>query len=286
MSSNKKSRIEAETDSFVALRRHLKSDFLSGKVTRNEFILLFWLFMTSNIYGIATANLDSLRADMFPGVKPDYVGKILRELLRKKYIYYPPHQGQQGSFEVHLDNWLIENRQWRRITHMFETGVKQQETPTESKGQEEVSPKSDDVKRKYFVEKAQLASGFNTARKMPKVRSGYKDNEKEKNKDTIDSKNNFAYKATVPVEGFNPTNSDEARCLEVARALGESHMDYVLSVFKKHGLGLVERAYGLYKEQAAISPIQNPPAYFNKIVQQLIAEQSVNLPVPNDSAPI
>lgn len=73
-----------------------------------------------------------------------------------------------------------------------------------------------------------------------------------------------------PVESFVPSNYEESRCKEIATELQEPHMNYLLSVLKRRGFSVVERAWGYYKEAKETGqPINNPPAYFNWIIANL-----------------
>ena len=51
-------------------------------------------------------------------------------------------------------------------------------------------------------------------------------------------------------------------------------MKFLLSVFNKHGLSLIEQAYERYNDLKSKETIDNPAAYLNKLIQELIAENS------------
>lgn len=75
----------------------------------------------------------------------------------------------------------------------------------------------------------------------------------------------------VPVSSFVPTTYGESLCKEIATELQELYMNYLLSILKRYGHNLIERAWGLYQEtQSMGQTIRNPPAYFNGIITNLI----------------
>ena len=77
----------------------------------------------------------------------------------------------------------------------------------------------------------------------------------------------------IPISSFVPTTYGESLCKKIATELQEPHMNYLLSILKRYGHSLIERAWGLYREtQSMGQSIRNPPAYFNGIITNLIKD--------------
>ncbi len=94
--------------SFVILDRKLKSDILSKKISKPELALLVWIRLNANPYGVATINLQSLKEDWFENsTNINSVNKLMLNLKRKEYLFYPHRSGKSGSFEVRLPGFIL-----------------------------------------------------------------------------------------------------------------------------------------------------------------------------------
>ncbi len=255
---------------YITNPRFLASDFKSGKITRNELLLLLWLRLNTNPFGILTVNLSAIQEDIFYDTKNNnYANKLMLSLLSKRYLYYENRQGRRGSFEVHFGDWLLPNKTIRNIDHCFNQGEVRSESGEMVKDSVEVSHKLKAVSQKSNdnnIPTNNIVSGSQLNRE---VRSHYNDNDKDKEKDDI-----VAFKG-IMVDDFRPESYQELRCQEIAKELGEEHINFLLSIKKKYGFGIIEKAWGLYREDRDKGKkIVNPPAYFQGIIKQTLIDNN------------
>jgi hypothetical protein len=117
--------------------------------------------------------------------------------------------------------------------------------------------------------KKQLVKQFSPDSSITQVRSSYNDTDTQKDKENNDSLGKYSFKRKS-VEDFIPMNSEEARCQEMASGLKEAQMNWILSALKAYGMGILETAWGRYREDMANGKIiGNPGAYFQGIVKKL-----------------
>lgn len=67
----------------------------------------------------------------------------------------------------------------------------------------------------------------------------------------------------IAVNTFTPLTYEEELCFEIAKALGEENMNFVLSAYKKCGINAVKRAFDITEEA---NNVQDKRRYFNKII--------------------
>jgi hypothetical protein len=103
-------------------------------------------------------------------------------------------------------------------------------------------------------------------------------NKKVKNeRNNIDSKKTSS-KEGIPVTDFQPRDNEQARCLEIAKDLGEPDMRWVLSACRDIGIREVEQCWGITKETKGI---RRKGAYFNKLIterkQEILQEKRAKI---------
>lgn len=76
----------------------------------------------------------------------------------------------------------------------------------------------------------------------------------------------------IPTNGFIPKNHEQARCHDIATAVGDAGMGFVLYISDKYGIDTLERAYGAFRESLEYTDVTNKPAYFNGIVKNMIED--------------
>jgi hypothetical protein len=117
MQNNMKETIDS---GWVAVPRLLLSDKSVGVLTLPEFRVLSWLFISANPYGIARVSLGNITDDVFGGeVTKSWANKIVLSLKSKRYIWFESRNGRRGSFEVHLDNFLLSKGKIRNLDKYF-----------------------------------------------------------------------------------------------------------------------------------------------------------------------
>ncbi len=258
---------EEVVKSYVAVPRFIASDYRNGKINRNELILCVWLRINADPYGITNASIAAIRQDIFPRTSENYVNKLLLSLRSQRYLYFASHKGRRGSFEVHFGDWKLPNGKMRDIGKLFGDPVRG-EGKVNTQANAEVSRNNDPVGQSLKEAKRHLFKAFPAGQEIPVVRASHNDTDNHKdNKNTLDEK---TFKR-IEVENFEPTSNEEAICKEIALALGEKNMNFLLSRAKTYGLPLIERAWGICKEDLdRRKEIHDPPAYFNGILTKLI----------------
>jgi hypothetical protein len=107
------------TNNFVIFPREYKSAYRKGLVTAAEDIIYSYIRRDGDPYGVARVIISDL-IEYYPGnVSVSWINKILLSLKSKKYIYYEPRPGRRGSFEVHMGDWILPNKQIKSLEKFF-----------------------------------------------------------------------------------------------------------------------------------------------------------------------
>lgn len=263
---------------FVITPRRIVTDYRERKITLTEWKVYVWVRMNASIYGIATVSIPAIREDMLPHLKgksgDNFVNKVLLSLKRKKYIYFADRQGRRGSFGVHFGDWILPDKKIKTLDGFFGRNEVRSESTEKAEEKAEVSNEIVDISQKLAEGKKQLIRQFSVNSAGQSVRSSHTDTDNQKDILIADSdKKTFK---EIAVGNFSPTTYEEQRTLEIAQRVGEKNMTFLLSILKKHGFGVIEKAWGRYREDRDDmgrrgKRIKNPPAYFNSIIQKLIS---------------
>lgn len=257
---------------FSTLPHYIRNNYLDKKLQRNEWILLVWLRSIADPYGIVNANTTALRDDMFPSVEVNTVVKLLRSLRSKKYIYYENHQGHRGSFRIKVDEWLLKDKGFRSIAHLFTQKQGEDEPqmsePANTEQSSEPSHTLEVPTHTLDETKSRLVEGFSMNPWRRELTSPYNEHDTEQKKENDDTLGN--YEGRTPVSAFEPRTYEEQRCAEIAKEVGEHSINPLLGVLRKDGLRIIERAWGLYREDKENGKhIDKPAAYFYGIIKKL-----------------
>lgn len=272
---------------FLRLDRSIKTEFIKGKLTFEEMVVLIWLFWEANHRnGTIKTGYASLRDDFKGKYSKNYLNKIVLALKRKKRLWFPNQQGRRGSFIVELNNYPLSNKRYTDISHRFE------KTNSRSSEEEKLNRKAEDkaeVKdswQKLKKAKKGLVKQFSIHSNNHLGRSSNNDNENEKKNYNIDKESNlnksfnktlsFPYKdGAIPVESFSPQNYKQERCLNIAKSLGETDMRFLLSRLKPKNGGFenLERAWGVFQETSQ-KKIRDKRKYFNTLIRKLANEKN------------
>ncbi len=254
---------EQKLNNYIVILREIRDMRLRGELSRAEFDVYVWTRLACNAYGIAQTSLEDVANDVLSGSK-NYANKILSELRRKKLICYADRQGRRGSFEIHHGDFLILGGKIKTLDKYFGISIVRSKTQSDIPNQSEVSAEVSTKIQKFDSSENEEKSRQSLSDISEFFRSNDNDRYKEKDKDKIE------YRASslkgIPVEEFEPKNNDESRCLEIAQALGENDMRFILSALRRCGLAKVEEAWGLVREG---KNIKNPRKYFNTIITSL-----------------
>jgi len=221
---------------------------------------------------MCVASVDNIRNDIFPqNNRPsrNWVNKILRSLLGKGLIQYKDRKGVAGSFEISFDDFLLPSGQYSDIHKNINSKALSSTYISRGVPHGEVNAQEhDDTPR------LQGASHTQTTVKTPLAQGGTllgSNTDKNNNKNTVSVSNKSVGK--VLVKDFNPGSSDDYNTLEIAKYVGDSHMDWYLNLIKDKQFWALEKAFGQLKEA---KDVENPGAYLNSIVQRLIIEKMKN----------
>jgi hypothetical protein len=256
-------------DSFVPFPREVFHDLHGGKITPTEYDVYVRIRHAANPYGISTISLEGLLADFgYRGWKDkNYLNKILLSLRRKSYLHYPLRSGHRGSFEVRFPQFSTPDGVLTKAKSGGEGDVVRGQTHAQV-----VAPS--EVRQSMTTHSQSFTSIKTLLQKAPKQNSAEKGSAAYTDTDT-ENENKYRskkYWKKTPVDGFEVASHEEERCKEIAIALGEPSMDFLLGTLRQRGLRIIERAWGIYCEQSDKEKITNKAAYFNKIISSLTAE--------------
>jgi len=95
---------------FVIIPRKIKNDFSDGKLTKNEYDVLVWIWFNTNPYnGSYLTSYEGLRQDLRKTITYDNCRKIISSLRKAQYIYFSNHRGRKGSFQIYPIGFLLTN---------------------------------------------------------------------------------------------------------------------------------------------------------------------------------
>lgn len=268
---------------YNTIPHYIATNYRSGKLTFNQLILLLWLRAIGNPYGIATTSLDALRDDIFPKLEKNTVNSILLKLRKKHHVFYERRQGQKGSFDIHLNHWLMPEKKYKTIDKFFSAdeqmgGKEDKSIDEESYPQaksSEVSQKLDEQNQKLLESKNNLINKVSFDSNSHQIRSCHNEHENEhylKNHDTLE-KNSF--KGTL-VKDFqpNPNSYEENECKRIAKEIGDEFINPILDVLKTDGFRRIEQALGIFREHRTEGKqMDKPAAYFFGIINKLRKQQ-------------
>lgn len=261
---------QLQTNSWINFPRSVVSLYRNKEIIRNEYFTYMHLRITCNPYGICVTSISNIKADVFGGqVTDSYVNKILLSLKSKRLLWYKRRQGVRGSFEVHFGDFILPDKSIKSLNKYFEPQLVRSEDNISAPNKSEVTPQVSAFSQRLNERRSALIS--NT-----QVRSRNTDNDNEKDNDITDKS---GLKTLKPIGElltghFTPKNWEEDRIWTIAQEIGEKDMRFLKSILKKHGVQIIEKAYGELKE-GSNKDIQNPKAYLNSIIQRLIRENSI-----------
>ena len=262
---------------FVAIPRKIKDDHLEGKLSRNELDVLIWIWFNTNPYnGYFTADYMALEREFHNRINYNNMRKIISSLRRKQWICFLSHKGRKGSFPIYPIDFLLTNGQIQSLDYLKDK--LSITTQSQSKEQPDTQPehKLEGQNHNFKEQKEGLIKQFSVDNQAPQITTPYNDNNTETNnligkkKYLEKSVNRFSSnEKRIPVDSFLPHNYEEEKCKEIAKALGEKDLRYLLSRLKKlGGFNVIERVWGVYEENVEKKDIKNPPAYFNDLLEK------------------
>jgi len=265
-------KMETKIKNFIILPRKIKDDYLEGKLTRNEFDVLIWIWLNTNPFnGYFAADYKALERDFQNRISYDNIRKIISSLRKKQYIYYLNHRGKKGSFPIYPIGFLLTSGKIQTLEYL----KNKFSITTQSQPKNNLESQYHNFKK----QKEELIKQFSMDSQSLQITTSYNDTD-NKNNNIVDNKNvsnrssSFSYKKKIiSVKEFFPKTYEEETCWQIAKALEETDMRFILSCLKKYGINYIERAWGILKD---IQPekIQNPRKYFNTLIRKLAEEKN------------
>lgn len=245
------------TSDFIRLPRVFRALCISGELSCHELLMLVWLWMSANpVNGKVTVSYSGLSDELRQKFTINQVTKLILSLKKKGIISYPNQRGKHNAFAVRLLYYPLSNGGFvRSFSENAASTQRTRETPAE------LSAIPQNFARPNFRQgKGEMTSIASLLGRTP--------NNENKNENEIEKIDD---EKIIRVESFNPGNSREFRCHEIARTLGEKDMRYILHALREYGLPEIERAFGKFQETNP-QAIRNKPAYFNVILGEQVSE--------------
>lgn len=267
-----------QADSWINFPRSILSLLRNGSITGREYQVYMYLRHNCSPYGISTVNMSDVNTVIFgDDVENNWVYKVMRSLKEKKLIWYSNRQGVRGSYEVHFGDFLIPSGNIKTLDKYFNPESVRSGNNTSVQTESDITPEAKNLSQRLEVQKSALKSYFSLRSKYNQVRSRNTDNDNKNENDITDRSAlkpfNKEESRNLLTRHFTPQNNEEEVVWTIAQEIGEEDMKFLLSIYHKHGVALIERGYGQLKETRSKETIENPPAYLNKIIQRLISEK-------------
>ena len=249
---------EIDNNDYVKLPRSIKTALVDGYLSFEEYSVLVWLWINANPrIGKAHVSYAGLSKDFKEKYSKNHINRLMLNLKRKKWIWFPGQQGRRSSFHVDISNYPLSNGGFVELEKRIKQKSGRSESDIPEQTPAEVPTEVSGVRQKLESDKNALVDRFSFNSESSLGRSSKNDNENE-------NKNNRS-RGRRPVRGFSPKSYEEQKCWEIAQELGEKDMTFILSALKKYGLARIEEAYRSVMEQPS-DKVRSKGAYFNKLL--------------------
>lgn len=249
---------EIDNNDYVRLPRSIKTALVDGYLSFEEYSVLVWLWINANPrIGRAQVSYAGLSKDFKEKYSKNHINRLMLNLKRKKWMWFPVQQGRRSSFHVDIASYPLSNGGFVNIEVRKKQKFSRSEDTIDEHSPAEAPTEVSDVRQKLESDKNALVDRFSFTSGNPLGRSSKNDNEKE-------NKNNRSNRGR-PVREFSPKSYEEQKCFEIAQELGEKDMTFILSALKKYGLARIEEAYRSVIEQPS-DKVRSKGAYFNKLL--------------------
>jgi hypothetical protein len=282
-----------DKEPFISFPRYLTEHLRNRLITYRELELYVWIRLHANMFGIAIINTYAIGDDLPHFKSSDYITKILRSLREKKYIFYYDRQGHRGSFEVHFGDWLLKGGKVKQLDKFFGMKKVRSEHAPNKTNESEVVPSSNDETPKSNNQEIPLNTDNFSNDENSIVRSGKNDKETENTEhtervvdDSLPKKKTIKktlIREKIRTSEFEPLNPAEAKCQEIALAVNDDYINFILSkLYHKYGgVDAIIEAYDNFEEIERIGdekndPIENHAAMFNYCLRQVIGGREID----------
>lgn len=250
---------------WINFNRDILDIYSARIITRAEYLTYLHLRLCCTPYAKCKTSLADIRTDVFGNKATiSYVNKILLSLKSKRLIWYADRKGSRGSFDVHFDNFILPEGKISNIQKNFDTSSVRAPIGCEATLRSEATTEVKNGNQMLESTKKALIKRYSSGINYDDLRGNNNDNDNENDNNIIDSNNSFK---EIDVSSYKPNSYEEEKCRDMASTLGEKNMNFILSVLKKHGFNVAERAYQITCDS---ENVLDKPRYFNRIVQQII----------------
>ncbi len=247
-----------DNNDYVKLPRSIKTALVDGYLKFEEYSVLVWLWINANPrIGKAHVSYAGLSKDFKEKYSKNHINRLMLNLKRKKWIWFPGQQGRRSSFHVDISNYPLSNGGFVELEKRIKQKSGRSESDIPEQTPAEVPTEVSGVRQKLESDKNALVDRFSFNSESSLGRSSKNDNENE-------NKNNRS-RGRRPVRGFSPKSYEEQKCWEIAQELGEKDMTFILSALKKYGLTRIEEARQSVMDQPS-DKVRSKGAYFNKLL--------------------
>lgn len=254
---------------FIILPRKIRDDYVEGKLTKNQHDVLIWIFENTNPYkGFFLASYEGLIQDFQGKISYDNIRKIISSLRKTQHIHFLNHKGRKGSFPIYPIDFLLTSGQIQTLSYLKEKQAITSQSQDKTQPEAKLENNSTDPHHNLKKQKDAITKQFSMDNSNPEITTSYNDNETET--ETVKKSNLKKSRKKIDVYTFMPRSHEQQICWQIAKALGETDMRFILSCLRKREIGfnLIERAWGIQKEIPR-AKIRDPRKYFNKLVRSL-----------------
>ncbi len=249
---------EIDNNDYVKLPRSIKTALVDGYLSFEEYSVLVWLWINANPrIGKAHVSYAGLSKDFKEKYSKNHINRLMLNLKRKKWIWFPVQQGRRSSFHVDIANYPLSNGGFVELEKRIKQKSGRSESDIDKQLPAEVPTEVSDIRQKLESDRNTLVDRFSFGSESSLGRSSKNDNENE-------NKNKRSNRGR-PVREFTPKSYEEQKCWEIAQDLGEKDMTFILSALKKYGLTIIEEAYRSVMDQPD-NKIRSRGAYFNRLM--------------------
>ncbi|MFZ2907749.1 MAG: hypothetical protein WA014_01200 [Minisyncoccia bacterium] len=248
-------------EQFVPFPRSVLTARKDGTLTPNEYELYVFIRHSANPYGISAVSLEGLQADFRhkKGWSKNRINKVLIALKKKRFLHYAKRSGRHGSFDIKLPQFSTPDGHITRLSEASVPPLTRSNAITQAEVRPRLhreSPKLEEEKDNEIKPVSEVIAN--------RVQGSYTDTE------NIPKDNRFPKQSPG---SFKPKNYEEEVCREIALAVGEESMAFLLGKKHKHGFIPIEQAWGIYKHDIRNKrEIRDPRKYFNTLLSNLIKE--------------
>jgi len=168
---------------FVMFPRKIRDDYINGKLTKNEFDVLVWVWINTNpVNGYFTADYKALERESQNRVSYDNIRKIISSLRKKQYVSFLDHKGRRGSFPLYPLNFPLTKGRIQTLEYL----ENKQSITTQSLHKEQentnLNNNFNNAPHNFREAKKELMKGFSMDNLNPQITTPYNDNDNKNNK--------------------------------------------------------------------------------------------------------